>query len=225
MRKDMLYSFLLFVLLQCHTGYAINCYFCLGDCEDMTSVPCAPNQHCMIREMIDPQGERKEQKGCLSESMCRMTLPDPSLTQWCCDTDLCNRALPSKATTTSVPITNASTASSPSTTHAVIRPPSSPLMCHSCDYVCMQRSTVVCEAGQVCVTKKKQAVGMPWRKYGCANITTCNKDTTETVAGTLWGVHSECCDTNLCNSAITVGLPVISAIGAVLVLWVTKLSS
>ncbi|XP_068106510.1 CD59 glycoprotein-like [Hyperolius riggenbachi] len=100
------------------------------------------------------------------------------------------------------------------------------LQCYACpNYLCTVPQAVTCMPNQLCATKMKKSGGVNYKKLGCVNITECNKDVSEVEAGTTISVHNKCCEGELCNSATISAaiarLPLI--IGAVLVMWVTKL--
>ncbi|XP_068105521.1 lymphocyte antigen 6D-like [Hyperolius riggenbachi] len=104
------------------------------------------------------------------------------------------------------------------------------LRCYVCtNIMCNNPQTVACQPNQLCVTRVREAgLGVGYRKLGCMNTTECNKDVSEEEAGISISVYNQCCEGELCNlpftsSAAITRLPLASVIGAVLVLWVTKL--
>ncbi|KAM5146953.1 uncharacterized protein ACMZJ9_014102 [Mantella aurantiaca] len=206
MRKGYLMLFFLFVLLQCHIGYAIKCQSCIGDCKDVSTIDCGPNQQCLTLNRVVDGKVQHQQKGCVESETCNTNFADTSLTQSCCNTDLCN-VDPTTSTTTR-----------PS------REPSSALACVSCDdYVCVIKSTVNCKQNELCLTKSITLAGIHMKKRGCGNSTICSKQTTEEIGVIKVTVNNTCCNYNLCNFAITLKQSSISTIGAVLFLWITKL--
>ncbi|KAM9326507.1 uncharacterized protein PAF06_002719 [Gastrophryne carolinensis] len=217
MRTKIVIPLFLVILLKCHISYALNCYSCIGDCKTVTSLQCKPEEVCMIREMYADGVRQGQQKGCLNAQMCNSTSAVESFRQWCCNMDLCNTEIPQPGgpmvpAPTSKPSVNAT------------KPPVLPLMCYSCDYMCITNTSVRCAAEEVCVTKSATFAGMTMRKYGCTNSSVCNTQTSEEVERSLVKVSNYCCTSNLCNSAATPRLPVFTAIGGLLFLWIAKLS-
>ncbi|XP_077341961.1 uncharacterized protein LOC143987238 [Lithobates pipiens] len=153
----------------------------------------------------------KQQRSCATSQQCNSTSPDSSLVQYCCNSDLCNGGNISTST--------ASTASTPNTTSSY------PLQCQSCDfYECLMNiNRVTCNRGELCVTKHAQIAGASIMKLGCANAKICSTTTTERFILTQVSVSNMCCNQDNCNFAVNVKLSSIAAIGAVLLLWITKL--
>ncbi|XP_073455074.1 uncharacterized protein [Aquarana catesbeiana] len=208
MRKENLILFFLVALLQCYIGNAIKCYSCSGSCIEPSTIECGADQQCMtVEQRVDGKVQR-QQKGCATSQQCNSPSSDSSLVQYCCNSDLCNGGNISNST--------AGTSGTSS---------SSSLQCNSCDfYACpFKINTVTCNRGELCVTKTAK-IGVPVIKLGCANATICSMDTTENIASTRVSVSNKCCNQDNCNFAVNVKLSSIAAIGAVLLLWITKLS-
>ncbi|XP_072286840.1 uncharacterized protein [Pyxicephalus adspersus] len=209
MRKENLILCFLFVLLQCQIGHAVKCYSCIDDCQKRNTIECGADEQCMTREYRVGGNVQRQQKGCLRSQECNASLSDPSLTQTCCNTDLCNGIH-------TFPTTNST---------GGIGQPGSPLICKSCDYFgCLIKSDITCNPGERCLTQNATIAQMPLKKYGCASAKICSTTTTEVLAGFSVSVGNMCCEKNLCNYAVTLKLPFIAAIGAVLLLWITNLS-
>ncbi|XP_040179446.1 uncharacterized protein LOC120913529 [Rana temporaria] len=233
MRKENLILFFLVGLLQCYIGNAIRCYSCTGSCTDPLTTECAADQQCMTVEQIVGGNIQRQQKYCATSQQCNILSSDPSLVQKCCNTDLCNGGnIPLSTASTASTAGTASTASTAGTASTAITAStagtnsSSFLKCNSCNfYECVvNKNTVTCNRGEVCVTTTAYIVGVPVKKLSCANTTICSTETSENIAGSRVSVSNTCCNQNYCNFAVNVKLSSIAAIGAVLLLWITKLS-
>ncbi|CAH2314365.1 Hypothetical predicted protein [Pelobates cultripes] len=66
--------------------------------------------------------------------------------------------------------------------------------------------------------------GLSMKKKGCVNPTECDVDDSETNVSAIMKTRHFCCDSDLCNSAITPWLSAVTGIAVLVALWLFKLS-
>ncbi|XP_053545137.1 sperm acrosome membrane-associated protein 4 [Bombina bombina] len=99
------------------------------------------------------------------------------------------------------------------------------LDCYSCDYgTCLFPSTISCTGTQVCLTETSSLTDLlKMKKKGCIDLLSCNSDSSVTHLGISVKTRTSCCMTNLCNSAVTPRVSVVTGIAAVVALCFAKL--
>ncbi|XP_007435798.1 sperm acrosome membrane-associated protein 4-like [Python bivittatus] len=99
----------------------------------------------------------------------------------------------------------------------------SALQCFQCKFTIFNipchTSVVPCEGGQVCATIHGRAAGQKLiKRKNCVPQDKCNKNDTESFLSIKYVTSYECCEGDLCNSAILpsahISLPVLLAIGS-----------
>ncbi|XP_063289321.1 CD59 glycoprotein-like [Pelobates fuscus] len=99
------------------------------------------------------------------------------------------------------------------------------LECFSCTTgFCLIPSKTACGLLESCISYTYTAAGLSLKKKGCGNSTECDTDDFETNVGAIMKTRHYCCDTDLCNSAITSRLSAVTGIAVLVALWLFKLS-
>ncbi|CAH2314364.1 Hypothetical predicted protein [Pelobates cultripes] len=103
--------------------------------------------------------------------------------------------------------------------------PGHSLDCYSCTTgFCLIPSTVSCGLLERCISYTYTAAGLSMKKKGCVNPTECDVDDSETNVSAIMKTRHFCCDSDLCNSAITPWLSAVTGIAVLVALWLFKLS-
>ncbi|XP_075042692.1 CD59 glycoprotein [Mixophyes fleayi] len=206
----------LIIFLRCHIGYSLECYSCLNDCTEMATVTktCGPEMQCVIMELWRNERLQNRQKDCLNSQDCNTTLTGDML-RWCCNTDRCNMAMPR---------TTPLSTSGPITTNTEITAPSTPMKCRKCDTTCLIKSETTCNLHEVCMKKTSSFAGFDIDIRGCTNTTACFKVSSETHVGTDMSFKTDCCNTDMCNSASPLSVPAVAALATIVALWISKLN-
>ncbi|XP_068106508.1 protein Bouncer-like [Hyperolius riggenbachi] len=96
MRKEILFSFLLLVLLQCHTAFSLQCYSCPNFvCVNPQPTTCQANQQCVTKTK-KTGGVDYRKLGCVNTTECNRDVSEVeagttiSVYNQCCDGELCN---------------------------------------------------------------------------------------------------------------------------------------
>ncbi|XP_053545139.1 lymphocyte antigen 6 complex locus protein G6d-like [Bombina bombina] len=99
------------------------------------------------------------------------------------------------------------------------------LQCYSCDYgACLFPSKITCGALEVCATLTSSLTDfLSFKNKGCLNPVNCLSEVSETYLGVTVTTKPSCCFTNLCNSAVTPGVSIITGTAAVVALWLVHL--
>nr|DBA20543.1 TPA: hypothetical protein GDO54_017308 [Pyxicephalus adspersus] len=100
------------------------------------------------------------------------------------------------------------------------------LDCYSCDYgICIAPSKESCSFGQVCATEtaKDNTGFLNLKKKGCTSLTDCLSESSVTYLGYTVTTTRSCCITNLCNSAVTPKVSVVTGVAAIVAFLLTKL--
>ncbi|KAM4640601.1 uncharacterized protein O3C94_015207 [Discoglossus pictus] len=100
------------------------------------------------------------------------------------------------------------------------------LECYSCDYgTCLFPSKITCSGVEVCVTEKSSVTEyLSLKKKGCMDPVKCLSDSSVTYVGVTVTTKPSCCITNLCNSATMPRVSLITAVCAVVAIWLVKMS-
>ncbi|KAM5146439.1 uncharacterized protein ACMZJ9_013649 [Mantella aurantiaca] len=98
--------------------------------------------------------------------------------------------------------------------------------CYSCEYgLCLTPSTDSCSFGQVCGTEtaKDNAGFLNLKKKGCTSLTDCLGESSVTYLGYTVTTTRSCCITNLCNSAVSPKVSIVTGVAAMVAFLFTKL--
>ncbi|OCT67908.1 lymphocyte antigen 6 complex locus protein G6d-like [Xenopus laevis] len=98
------------------------------------------------------------------------------------------------------------------------------LQCHSCAYGTCKIATIkkTCGITEQCGTMTVHIGQLPSTRKDCIESSNCFKNTSDTYAGVTVTVNPSCCSTDLCNSAVTQSLAVVTGIAALVALWLAK---
>ncbi|XP_069798822.1 uncharacterized protein [Dendropsophus ebraccatus] len=207
-------SLVLFIFLRCHLGSAIDCYMCTGECKDKNTVTCGTDELCMTQNF-----QSNRLYGCQHSQYCKASTSNPDVVLTCCDKDLCNKP-PEVTANTANTANTVNTGNTGNAANDASR--DTPMQCYMCDYPCIEKHKATCQSQEVCFTKSFKIAGAPYHKRGCSNTTVCDKEAPETIAGTTVSVKTQCCNSNLCNSAAHLEVPAVALLAAIVAAWISK---
>ncbi|CAI9597996.1 unnamed protein product [Staurois parvus] len=99
------------------------------------------------------------------------------------------------------------------------------LDCYTCPFgTCFAPTKKTCELLQVCKTETARTGDLYLKKKSCSALTQCVGESEETYMNTIKvKTTSECCITDLCNSAVTTSASFATAIAVLMSMWVARL--
>ncbi|MEE6511176.1 hypothetical protein FKM82_017654 [Ascaphus truei] len=99
------------------------------------------------------------------------------------------------------------------------------LNCYKCDFgTCLSPPITSCKIGDGCSTETPTADFINMKQKGCMDPLTCGSETSTTYNGATVKTASSCCFIDLCNSAATPRMSLVTGLAALVALWLAKLS-
>ncbi|XP_063289322.1 lymphocyte antigen 6 complex locus protein G6d-like [Pelobates fuscus] len=99
------------------------------------------------------------------------------------------------------------------------------LDCYTCEYgICLLPIKKTCGTFEVCVTETSKLGGVVnMKSKGCMNPFNCMTDSSVSIGGITMTTSPSCCFSSLCNAAVTPRVSIISAMAAILSLWICRM--
>ncbi|KAM4642668.1 uncharacterized protein O3C94_016970 [Discoglossus pictus] len=99
------------------------------------------------------------------------------------------------------------------------------LDCYTCEYgICLIPIKTSCGLLEVCVTETSGSEYINLKRKGCISPFYCLKESSQSYAGITVTTTATCCITNLCNSAASSKMSLVTCLSALAAILLAKMS-